>query len=488
MGSPQRSAACALAAALALTCSFSASFSGLTGSALAAPSAPGAAGAGPSASPANPAPNAASSNADPKIAFERYRLPNGLEVIIAPDPSVPIVAVNIWYHVGSGYEVPGRSGFAHLFEHMVFQGSKHVGDDKHFDILKKSGAESVNGTTSPDRTNYFEVVPSNQLETALWLESDRMGFLLEKLTKQSLDDQIEVVRNERRQNYDNRPYGKALFALYAALYPEGHPYRYLTIGRHEDLATASVDDVKAFFKTWYVPANATLTLVGDVEIPRAKELVQKWFGSFPKSDKPAVVSVPPPVIRSHEVTVEDEFAKLRQLIFAWHSPATFGAGDAELMIAANALMREGPGRLYKALVYDRQLAQSVTAFQDGNTFSGVFQITVTLRNEAQLAEVKEIVAAEVARLTRENLTEQEIGRFRASAEAGAIRGLESVLGRAQTLQRYNHYLGDPDRISWDLDRFRNTSAPAIRAVAAQYLVPDRMVTILTNPGKPAGAP
>jgi zinc protease len=216
--------------------------------------------------------------------------------------------------------------------------------------------------------------------------------------------------------------------------------------------------------------------------------VQKWFGSFPKSEKPAVVPVPAPVIQASEVTVDDEFAKLRQVTFVWHSPATFAAGDAELTVAGNALMREGPGRLYKALVYDRQLAQSVTAFQDGSSFSGTFQITVTLRNETQLAEVKEIVAGEVARLTRENLTEQEIGRFRAAAEAGAIRGLESVLGRAQTLQRYNHYLGDPDRISWDLDRYRNTSAAAIRAVAAQYLVPERMVTVLTNPGKPAGAP
>ncbi len=443
-------------------------------------------------SPASSAPSSTTGTAaaqadDPKIAFERYRLPNGLEVIIAPDPSVPIVAVNIWYHVGSGYEVPGRSGFAHLFEHMVFQGSKHVGDDRHFEILKKSGAESVNGTTSPDHTNYFEVVPSNQLETALWLESDRMGYLLEKLTKQSLDNQIEVVRNERRQNYDNRPYGKALFALYGALYPEGHPYRYLTIGRHEDLATASVEDVKGFFKTWYVPANATLTLVGDVELARGKELVQKWFGSFPTSEKPTVLPVPAPAVRASEVTVADELAKLRQIIFAWHSPATFASGDAELMIAANALMREGPGRLYKALVYDRPLAQSVTAFQDGNSFSGVFQVTVTLRDDTQFEEVKEIVTREVARLTREELTEQEIGRFRASAEAGAIRGLESVLGRAQTLQRYNHYLGDPDRISWDLDRFRKTNGAAIRTVAAQYLLPERMVTIVTNPSKPAGA-
>jgi zinc protease len=432
--------------------------------------------------PGRPAP------ADPKLTFERYRLPNGLEVIIAPDPSVPLVAVNLWYHVGSGYEVPGKSGFAHLFEHMVFQGSKHVGDDRHFDILKKSGADFINGTTNPDRTNYFEVVPSNQLDVALWLESDRMGFLLEKLTKVSLDNQIEVVRNERRQSYDNRPYGKALFALYAALYPEGHPYRYLTIGRHEDLAAASVDDVKGFFQTWYVPANATLTLVGDVEPAAAKQQVERWFGSFPRSEKPRVVSVPAPQIKSTEVVLEDDFAKLRQVTFAWHSPAFYAPGDAELTIAANALMREGPGRLFRALVYDRPLAQSVTAFQDGNTFSGTFQVTVTLRSEAQLPEVKEIVATEVARLGRENLTDKEIARVVAANEAGTIRRLESVFGRSQTLQQYNHFLGDPDRISWDLDRFRNTSADAIRAVAARYLLPDRVVTIVSNPRSTGGTP
>jgi zinc protease len=184
---------------------------------------------------------------DPRIAFERYQLPNGLEVILAPDRTVPLVSVSVWYHVGSGYEVLGKSGFAHLFEHMMFQGSKHVGEDKHFEVLKQIGSDAVNGSTNADRTNYFEVVPSNQLETALWLESDRMGWMLDVMARKGLDNQIEVVRNERRQNYDNRPYGKALFAQAAALYPEGHPYRYLTIGRHEDLAKASVDDVKAFF-------------------------------------------------------------------------------------------------------------------------------------------------------------------------------------------------------------------------------------------------
>jgi len=427
---------------------------------------------------------------DPKLAFERYTLPNGLEVILAPDRRVPIVAVNLWYHVGSGHEVYGRSGFAHLFEHMVFQGSRNVGSDRHFEVLRKIGGDSINGTTNPDRTNYFEVVPSNQLETALWLESDRMGYLLDPatFTAKSLANQIDVVRNERRQNYDNQPYGKALFAQYAALFPEGHPYRYLTIGKHEDLTAASLDDVKAFFRTWYVPANATLALVGDLDPPAARKLVERWFGSFPKSARPRPVAVPAPAIRSAEVTItNDDFAKLRRITFAWHSPANFAEGDAELDVAANALSQEGPGRLYRALVYDRPLAQSVTASQNGASFSGTFTVSVTLRSEGGLDEVKRIVAEEVARLGREPLPAQNIARVVAGGEARAIRQLESVLGRANVLQAYNHYLGDPDRLTWDLDRYRTTTAEKIRATAARYLLPDRVVTVITIPtGAAAG--
>jgi predicted Zn-dependent peptidase len=432
-------------------------------------------------------------NDDPKLAFEKYVLPNGLEVILAPDKSVPIVTVNVWYHVGSGYEVHGKSGFAHLFEHMMFQGSRHVGEDRHFDILKKIGADGVNGTTNLDRTNYFETVPSNQLETGLWLESDRMGYLLQPPDgkdgkpinfKTSLDNQIEVVRNERRQNYDNQPYGKARFANFAGLYPEGHPYRYLTIGKHEDLVRASVDDVKGFFKTWYVPANATLAIVGDFDVPQTKQLIEKWFAKFPKSAKPKVVAVAAPQIKATTTTVSDDFAKLRQLQFSWHSPANFADGDAELDIVANALSRDG-GRLYKALVYDRPLAQSVSAGQSGATFSGIFSVTVTLRSEANLEEVKKIVAAELARITKEVLSEKEINRVIAGNEAGAIRAFETTQGRAQGLQQYNHYLGDPDKLTWDLDRYRKTTPVRIRDVAAKYLVPERMVTVLTTPN--AGA-
>jgi predicted Zn-dependent peptidase len=419
---------------------------------------------------------------DPKLAFEKLTLPNGLEVILAPDPSIPLVAVNVWYHVGSGDEVPGKSGFAHLFEHMMFQGSKNVGSDKHFEVLRKLGSDEINGTTNGDRTNYFEVVPSNQLETGLWLESDRMSHLLDVLDKGELANQIDVVRNERRQRYDNAPYNVARFALRAALYPEGHPYRYFTIGKHEDLVAASVDDVKAFYKTWYVPANATLALVGDFDVATAKQLVTKWFGSFPTSKKPKVVTIPAPVVAAQQLSVDDPFAKLRQITFAWHSPARYAAGDAELEFVADALTREGTGRLYKLLVYDKQLAQSVRADQDGAQFSGTFEITVQLRPDADPAIVQQLVLDEVAKIAHEPPSAKEMARLVAAQEASVVRGLESVNGRANRLQQYNHYLGDPGKLTWDLDRFRTAKPEAVRDTAAKYLQREHLVTITTTPG------
>ncbi len=421
---------------------------------------------------------------DPHIPHEKYTLANGLEVILAPDPSVPVVAVDIWYHVGTGEEVVGRSGFAHLFEHMMFQGSKNVGRDRHFDILRKLGAETINGTTNNDRTNYFEVVPANELETALWLESDRMSHLLELLDADQLANQIDVVRNERRQSYDNQPYTRAMFARYERLYPDGHPYRFLTIGRHEDLERASVDDVKAFFKTWYVPANATLAISGDFEPAEAKRLVDKWFATFPASARPTVVvTIPAPAVTAHEVTVEDRLAKLPEITFAWHSPARFADGDAELEIAADALSREGPGRLYRALVYDKQLAQRVRVSQDASQFSGVFEVTVTVRSDAadKLADVKRAVLDQIAALATDDLAATDLSRVVAGVEARAIRGLETPLGRAQRLEEYNHYLGDPDKMTWDLDRFRATTPARIRAAAAKYLRADNAVVSITMP-------
>jgi predicted Zn-dependent peptidase len=375
---------------------------------------------------------------------------------------------------------------------MLFQGSKNVGADKHFEILKKIGATEINGTTNSDRTNYYEVVPANQLETALWLESDRMSHLLELLTKDSLANQIDVVRNERRQNYDNRPYGKARFAVSEALYPEGHPYRHLTIGKHEDLLAASVEDVKNFYRTWYVPSNATLAIAGDFDVAATKAAVAKWFGSLPASKKPVIVPIPAPVTpmggkaADTEITVKDDFAKLRQVQLAWHSPANFAAGDAELDIAASALSEEGTGRLYKALVYDRPLAQSVSAFQGGQGFSGVFGVTVTLRSGADLDEVKRLVRAEVRKLGAEELDGRELQRVVAANEARAIYELETAFGRSQVLQQYNHFLGAPDRITFDLDRYRKATPAGVRAAVAAHLLGPAVI-VTTLPASRGGA-
>ena len=439
------------------------------------------------AQPAPVAADRAAATDDPRIPFEKYRLDNGLEVILAPDSTVPLVAVNVWYHVGSGLENRGKSGFAHLFEHMLFQGSKHVGEDQHFEVLRKIGGDSVNGTTNLDRTNYYEVVPSNQLETALWLESDRMGHLLPLLTQKSLSNQIDVVRNERRQRYDNVPYGAALLARFDALYPEGHPYKFLTIGRHEDLAGATLDDVTGFFQTWYVPANATIALVGDFEPAAAKAAIAKWFGEFPKSEKPRPIAVPPPTPRAERRVIDDKLARLRQVTWAFHSPANYGPGDAELDILADALTREGTGRLYKALVYSRPLAQSVSAGQSGAGFSGTFTVTVTLRTGADLDEVERILADELQKVKDAPLEPKELARVVAAVEALRIYGLESLNGRANLLQAYNHYLGDPDRITWDLERYRRATPAAVQAIAQQVLDLDRKVVIVTMPAPGAAA-
>jgi zinc protease len=449
--------------------------------AFAAPDAPKKdAPAAPAPAARRPAPPPEAS-ADPVIRHERYQLPNGLEVILVPDSSVPLVAVSVWYHVGSGSENHGKSGFAHLFEHMLFQGSKNVGADKHFEILRKIGSSLVNGTTNADRTNYFEVVPSNQLEAALWLESDRMSHLLPLLTEESFRNQVDVVRNERRQRYDNVPYGKTRFALAAALFPEGHPYRYLTIGRHEDLENASLADVVAFYKTWYVPANATLAIGGDFDPATIKKLVDKWFGALPASQKPKLLNVPPPPAKANAVTVQDDFAKLRFLQFAWLSPGNFAPGDAELDLLASSLADDGTGRLYRILVFEKQLAQSVSAQQGGAGFSGVFTVNVTLRSEADAEEVKRIVKEEIARLGKELIDERELRRAVTGYESAAVYGLEDLLSRVERLQTYNHYLGNPDRLSWDLDRYRSATRESLRTAAATYLTPARMTLITTLP-------
>ena len=421
---------------------------------------------------------------DPKITFKKYTLPNGLEVILHQDKTVPLVAVNLWYHVGSGDEVPGKSGFAHLFEHMMFQGTKNTGEDQHFEILQQIGSSDSNGSTNPNRTNYYEVVPSNQLEVALWLESERMGYLPEAITEKSLANQRDVVRNERRQSYDNVPYGKDAFATAAALYPEGHPYRYLTIGLHEDLEGGSVDDVKGFFRKWYAPSNATLTLAGDFETASAQKLVEKWFGTFPKIAKPErrVVETPQ-IAETRRVTVEDPFARLRRVHYAWNTPALYAPGDAELDILASALGQSGTGRLYKTLVLEKQLAQAVTVYQGSLQRSSTFNVIVDLRPNADMAEVERLIDEELGRVLSAPVTDAEFRRAVVNYESGSVWGLESLLARAESLQTYNHFTGNPDWITEDLDRYRKSNVQAVVGIAKKFLQKPNRIEVITMPAK-----
>jgi len=423
---------------------------------------------------------------DPQVDFEKYTLSNGLEVILHRDNRVPIVVTDVWYHVGSRDETYGKSGFAHLFEHMMFQGSSHVGEDQHFELLRKAGASNVNGSTSSERTNYYEEVPSNQIELALWLESDRMGWLLPLLNEKSMQNQIDVVRNERRQRYDNVPYGKDRFATNALLFPEGHPLRYLTIGRHEDIEHASVEDVKGFFRHWYRPANATLVIAGDFEPAEAKKLVEKWFGDFPKTEKPVRRAVSfAPLAKAERVEVQDPFAKLRRLHFVWMTTGTFQPGDAELDLLAHALGASGTGRLWKILVHDKQLVQGVGVSQDSAQHN--FHVTVDLKSDADAAEVEKIVRAEIAKVVAEPIGKDELARSVISYEGRFIWGLEPLLARAELLQNYNQELGDPGKIGWDLDRYRAVTPEGIRDTAAKYLLPAVEGEIVTVPvAAPAG--
>jgi zinc protease len=423
----------------------------------------------------------------PAIPHERYQLPNGLDVILHQDRSIPIVHVNITYHVGSGNERPGQTGYAHLFEHLMFQGSKHVGLGKHDVVLRDIGARGDNGSTSTDRTNYYESVPSHQLETALWLESDRMGYL--QLDQQAMDTQREVVRNERRVNYENVAYNQERFAVARALYPEGHPYRHLTIGLHEDLQRATLDDARTFLARWYVPANATLVLAGDFDIPTARALIDKWFGTFPPSSKPKHSAPPAPVLAAKvREQFTDPLATTARVRWVWPSPAIFEPGDAELDLIASLLSAE-TGRLRKLLFYDRALATSVGAFQTSRRFSGEFSIVADLRPGVNVADVESAMASALSTIIRGSIGERELKQAVAAREASSTRSLETLAGRAGRLQSYVQYGKDADSVAWELARYRKVTAADIKATVTRVLTDKRVeVVTLPMPGTRAARP
>jgi zinc protease len=417
------------------------------------------------------------------IPFERHTLANGLDVLVHEDRNCPIVAVNVWYHVGSKNEKPGRTGFAHLFEHLMFEGSEHY-DRGYFHPLQEAGA-SLNGSTNADRTNYWEVVPANALELALWMESDRMGYLLPALTDAKFENQREVVLNERRQNYENRPYGLAGMAIVAALYADEHPYHWLTIGEAADIRNARLDDVRDFFGTYYRPRNASLAIAGDVRADEALRLADDYFGSLEAGAEPPPVEFEPPGRRAGEtrLLLEDQI-ELPRLYLAWHSPALFNAGDAELDLVAEVLAGGKTSRLYRSLVFDERLATEIAASQNSREIGSFFQIVATAAPGHTLAELEHAITREISAFVQSGPTMVEMERCRAQAEAQFVYRLQTVGGfggKGDQLNAYNVFLGDPGFFDRDLGRYRSASAAALQAAAAEWLQPGQRVALSVVP-------
>jgi len=431
---------------------------------------------------AAPATSAASRLAVP---YTMFRLPNGLTVIVHEDHSAPVASVNCWYHVGSGRETPGRTGFAHLFEHLMFEGSKHVPEGMFDRWLEAVGGDN-NGSTTEDRTNYYENVPANAIEIPLFLESDRMGFLLDNLTPRTVDGQRDVVKNERRQSYENRPYGKVADVLPGALFPPGHPYSWPVIGSMADLSAASYEDVVDFFKKWYGPANASLVIAGDVSTKEVRAEVEKWFGDIPKSE-PVDPLVPQPVLLKGEkrLVLEDR-VQLPRLYLAWVTPQAFSPADAALDAVAAVLADGKNSRLYRRLVYELQVAQDVNAFQQSQALASTFMVIVTARAGHTLEEIRKLVDEEIGRLQAEAPSAHEVTRFQNQTEAAFYDRLERVGGfggKADQLNAYYTETGDPGYFEEDLARYRALGPSDIQAVAQSFLGPGRVVVSVVPEGK-----
>ncbi|MBM4392749.1 MAG: insulinase family protein [Deltaproteobacteria bacterium] len=416
----------------------------------------------------------------PSIPFEKYTLPNGLEVVLSHDARLPLVAVDIWYHVGAGYELPGRSGFAHLFEHIMFQGSRNVPEDQFFPILEGVGAPFVNGTTDFDRTNYLETVPSNQLELALWLESDRMGFLLDTLTQERLDNQKAVVRKERQQSTENVPYGVAEEQFFKLLFPAPHPYNGVVIGSHQDLEAATLDDVKAFFRTWYLPNNATLVICGDFEAQSTKALVEKYFGSIPSGAEPIITTqLAPPISSEKRLSTTDD-VELPKLYMGWVSAPAFKPGDAELQLAASILADGKSSRLHRELVEKKQIAQSVKAYQYPLTFGSVFVVEVIGKKDMAPARLEAEAWAVVEAMRKTPPTQDELSRAWTQTKARVLRGLEELggfSGKADVLNYYNHHVGDPGYLAADFARYDAVTPEAVTKALSEAIRPDNRVVV-----------
>ncbi|WP_353265281.1 pitrilysin family protein [Gemmatimonas sp.] len=420
----------------------------------------------------------------PTIPHEKYTLPNGLEVILHVDRSVPIVAVENFYKVGSGDEKVGRTGFAHLFEHVMFMGSENVPVGKFDEWLEAAGA-SNNGSTNFDRTNYYETGPSNALPLMLWLDADRMGWLLPTMDQGKLDLQRDVVKNERRQGVDNAPYGKADETILPVLFPKGHPYSWDVIGSMDDLSAAAVEDVKGFFRQYYAPNNATITIAGDFNADSAKAWVQKYFGNIPRS--PAAITrpvVPAITLSKDSVLVVEDRVQLPRVYYTWHGVKSFSADDAALDALADIVAGGKSSRLYRTLVYEKQLAQDVRMSNQSQKLDGMIQLVVTAKPGVLPSDIDAEITRALATVIASGVTDRELTRVKNGMRASMLDGLANVSSKAFRLSYYNYFTGNPDYLAQDLARYDALTPAAVQRAARTYLAgTPRVVLTIVPEGK-----
>ncbi len=426
--------------------------------------------------------------AEPSIPFEKYQLPNGLTVILSEDHRLPQVAVNVWYHVGAASQAPGRSGFAHLFEHMMFSGSKHVQPSpiKVLESIGVAGGSQVNGSTSFDRTNYYEVVPSSELATALWIESDRMGFLLDTLDERKLEVQRDVVSNERRQTYENRPYGLTFLRTCDLLYPSPHPYYECVIGSIPEIQAASVEDLKSFFREWYGPNDASLAIVGDFDAGEAKALVEKYFGPIPPGTAQRRPDAAQPLLAGvQRETIADPVAEVPRLDLAWNGVRRYSEEEAAGDVLAEVLGGGKTSRLYRSLVFDKRVASSVDADDVALGLGGWFQVSAVAQAGKDAKDLLPLVQAALDEVKKSGPEVAEVERAKRKVVATMVRGVEPIGshhgGRADILNQYQTYLGDPGWLAKDLARYRAVTPEAVKAFARKYLLDDRRIELTTVP-------
>ncbi len=418
-----------------------------------------------------------------KLPHTRFELPNGLKVILHEDHTTPMIAVNVWYHVGSSYEKIGRTGFAHLFEHLMFEGSKNVAEGDYDNLLEAVGGNN-NGSTTEDRTNYYITVPKNALDLALFLESDRMGFLADAMSEDKVNGQRDVVKNERRQSYENRPYGLSEETILKNFYPSDHPYSWPVIGSMADLSAASYNDVVEFCKNYYLPNNATLVIAGDIDPVETRKKVEYWFSDVKRGNKGKSPKTAAFELTGEMCEVLEDNVQLPRIYIAYQTPARYAPGDAELDVLANVLAKGKNSRLYKRLVYDLQIAQDVTAYQESSTLGSKFMIIATARPGHTLQELKNAIDEEIRKIHDSGVTERELQRALNQYETQFLNAFQFILYKADVMNMYETFTGNPDWANEDMGRYKALDTGDIQTMAVSCLNPGkRLILSIVPKGK-----